>query len=241
VPWSNRISGGGFDSAAGFVPLRPNRADDPYPIHGHGFLRSWRVVAQAEDRAELALGSAPEDAPYRYRAVQRVELRPERLSVRLAVTHLGRTPMPYGLGLHPYFGRTPETRLTFAARGVWESRPDRIPTRLVQPVPEPFDFQGGRRCDGATLIDHCFTGWGGEARIEWPEHGLALVMRARTPYLLLYRPPGLPFFALEPVTHPVDAFHLPGRPGLAVLEAGGSLELEVELDWAPTIPGRVVR
>jgi len=230
VPWSNRISGGGFDSPAGFVALRPNRPDDPYPIHGHGFMRPWTVTSQAPDRAELALESAPEDVPWRYRAVQAFELGEARLAVRLSVTHLGQVPMPYGLGLHPYFPRTAGARLAFAATGAWESRPDRIPVRLVEPPSAALDFRGGRLVEGAALIDTCFAGWDGTARIAWLEEGVAVTIRARTPYLLLYRPPGLPFLSLEPVTHPIDAFHLPGRPGLVTLEPGERLELTVELE-----------
>jgi aldose 1-epimerase len=44
-------------------------------------------------------------------------------------------------------------------------------------------------------------------------------------YSLMYRPPDLPFFCLEPITHPIDAFHMPDRPGLAVLSKGQSLSL----------------
>ena len=138
--------------------------------------------------------------------------------------------MPYGLGLHPYFPRTAATRLAFAAGGVWESAPDRIPTRLVEPVPAALEFRRGRALPGDTVVDHCYVGWGGLARIEWPEHGLALALRARTRYLHVFCPPDLPFLCVEPVTHPVDAFHLEGRPGLAVLEAGRTLELSVALE-----------
>jgi aldose 1-epimerase len=230
VPWSNRISGGGFDSAAGFVPLTPNRADDPYPIHGHGFMRPWKVSAHLADRAELVLESAPEDVPWRYRAVQRLELDEGRLTHRLSVTHLGPEPMPYGLGLHPYFPRSATTRLSFAVTGAWESRPDRIPLRLVEPPPAEWDFRGGRLVEGDALIDNCFTGWDGQATIDLPEEGVALTLRSRTPYLLLYRPPDFPFFCLEPVTHPIDAIHLPGRPGVVELETGRSLELVMEIE-----------
>ena len=36
-------------------------------------------------------------------------------------------------------------------------------------------------------------------------------------------------FCFEPVSHPIDAFHLPGRPGLRVLAQGEVLELRVQL------------
>ena len=43
VPWSNRISGGGIEAGGRFWPLRPNWPGEPYPIHGDGWRRPWRV------------------------------------------------------------------------------------------------------------------------------------------------------------------------------------------------------
>ena len=40
VPWSNRISGGGFTFAGKFHPLQPNLPGEPYPIHGNGFSKA---------------------------------------------------------------------------------------------------------------------------------------------------------------------------------------------------------
>src|ERR1700733_11182074 len=39
VPWSNRISGGGFHFRGRFYRLEPNVDGEPYPIYGRGFLR----------------------------------------------------------------------------------------------------------------------------------------------------------------------------------------------------------
>ena len=44
VPWSNRISGGGFEHAGQFHPMRPNRVGEPYPIHGDGWLQPWQLT-----------------------------------------------------------------------------------------------------------------------------------------------------------------------------------------------------
>ena len=55
----------------------------------------------------------------------------------------------------------------------------------------------------------------------------------RNDYFLLYRPPDQAFFCLEPVTHPIDCFHLPDRPGLRVLRTGESLAMQVQ--WRFTL------
>jgi aldose 1-epimerase len=231
MPWTNRISGGGFACASGFVPLSPNRAGEPYPIHGSAWLRPWATSRRESHSAGMTLEcSGPGDRAFRYHASQSFELHAGGLRLRLCETHLGDAPMPYGLGWHPYFSRSPTTRLTAAVGGVWMSGTDILPTRHQRPQPPEWDFSQGRSLSQDGLIDNCFTEWSGEARIDWPELGLALVMRSRVPYLQLYRPPQYPFFCLEPVTHPIDAVHLPGRPGLVELQRGQSLELEIDLE-----------
>lgn len=228
VPWSNRITGGGFEAAPGFVALAPNREGEPYPIHGTAWLHPWHVLEHRPDHAVLEVDRSDDPGPWRYRATERFQLKPDGLTVALAATHLGEQPMPYGLGIHPYFPRSRETRLAAATTGVWMSRPDRTPTHHVRPTPEAWDFRGGRTLGDDGTIDHGFTGWDGEARIEWPEHRLGLVMRARTEFLQLYRPEGGDYFCLEPVSHPIDAFHLEGRPGLVELAQGETTELVVD-------------
>jgi aldose 1-epimerase len=57
VPWSNRISGGGFEHQGRFHPIQPNRVAEPYPIHGDGWLQAWSLTQPAANVAELRLAS----------------------------------------------------------------------------------------------------------------------------------------------------------------------------------------
>ena len=43
VPGSNRITQGGFEQNGRFHPVKRNRDDEAYPIHGDGWLQSWTV------------------------------------------------------------------------------------------------------------------------------------------------------------------------------------------------------
>ena len=72
-PFSNRISGGGFEAGNRFWPLAPNLADEPYPIHGDAWQKRWRVVETSETALDLVLesGSMP---PFAYRAQLRYDL-----------------------------------------------------------------------------------------------------------------------------------------------------------------------
>lgn len=44
-------------------------------------------------------------------------------------------------------------------------------------------------------------------------------------YSLMNRPPNQAYFCLEPITHPIDTFPMPNRPGMANLSAGQTLTL----------------
>ena len=230
LPWTNRISRGGFEQAGHFHAVAPNRAGEPYPIH------AWQVERPGADTLRLQLESNRHDGnPYRYRATQTFTLVDSGLDQSIVITHLGDEPLPYGLGLHPYFPRTPGTRITTAVAGVWLCGSDPLPTGHTAQIPADWDFNRGAPAHGS-VGDNCVTGWAGEAHIDWPEHGLRVTMRELATlqrgrsdgYCLMYRPPQGNAFCFEPVTHPIDAFHLPGRPGLQVLSRGESARLDVQ-------------
>ncbi|GAC1423343.1 MAG: aldose 1-epimerase [Burkholderiaceae bacterium] len=231
VPWSNRISGGGFTHAGIFYPMQLNRAGENYPIHGDGWLQPWSAVERTPESITLQLTSDRFSGnPYRYRASQRFMFASNRLCITFSVTHEGNDPLPYGLGLHPYFPRNAATRLQMQCTGMWVSGPDPMPIAHTDRLPRTFDYRSPASLDGP-MIDNCFSGWDGRAVISYPDRGLAidLEMGDCRGYALMYRPPSLDYFCLEPITHPIDAFHMPGRPGLQVLHKGESLRLDLTL------------
>ncbi len=237
VPWSNRISGGGFTHDGRFHPMQPNRAGEPYPIHGDGWLQPWELSQPAADTMVMTLESHRfMGNPYDYEAVQSFRLVNGGLDQELHVRHLGPDPLPYGLGLHPWFPRTPATRLTAPVQGVWLCGDDPLPTAHTQDFPPGWNLNEGMQALGP-LIDNGYTGWGGTARITWPEQELELSMTmphfnsdggAQHHFCLVYRPPQGPAFCFEPITQPIDAFHLPGRPGLRTLRKGEACSLRVQ-------------
>ena len=244
VPWSNRISAGGFEFDGVFYPMAPNRAGEPYPIHGDGWLQPWTLHRPQPDTVEMTLTSqAFGGNPYAYHALQRFVLLEGGMDQTLTVTHTGDQPLPYGLGQHPFFPRSASTRLTTQVQGVWLSGDDPLPTRHTTQLPDGWDPRGGMDVNGS-LIDNAFTGWSGEARIDWPDDQLALTMRVpdiaergqNDGLCLLYRSPVISAFCFEPVTHPIDAFHMAGLPGLRVLQRGESLTLKVQWRFAEVAP-----
>lgn len=232
VPWSNRITQGGFEHNGKFYPIAPNREGEPYPIHGDGWLQAWKVTEQAPNRIRLALESNRFDGdPYEYMASQSFTLLPTGLMIELMVTHLGDEPLPYGLGLHPYFMRNTLTRLMAKTSGVWLSGDDPIPTKHTPEFPPTWDYNRPSLLEGP-LIDNCYTGWDGHAVIGYSERPMLVTMTMIdcNGYSLMYRPPDLPYFCYEPITHPIDAFHMEGQPGLVELGKGDSFSLRVKLE-----------
>ena len=55
LPWSNRISGGGFEHAGQFHAMAPNRVGEPYPIHGDGWLQPWGLAQPDQNTLVMAL------------------------------------------------------------------------------------------------------------------------------------------------------------------------------------------
>jgi len=164
--------------------------------------------------------------------------------MRLEVTHAGARAMPYGLGFHPWFPYLPGTRLRARAGGMWLETAEHLPGALVD-VPEGLRLDGGAPLPDR-WVNNAFRGWDGRAELRWPApaagpppagrvRGVALSCSGAA-YFVLYHPPGAGFVCVEPVTHPVDAFHLPAPhrgEGLAWLSAGESTVLECTLSPAP--------
>jgi aldose 1-epimerase len=93
VPWSNRISGGGFHFRGRLHRLEPNVHREPYPIHGNGFSSAWSVRNASAEKVELSLTSSG-PGPFCYEARATYALHAGALSMWLSVGNLGPEPCP---------------------------------------------------------------------------------------------------------------------------------------------------
>lgn len=232
VPFSNRISGGGFTYDGRQHVVQPNLPGEPYPIHGDGFQRAWNIAATSASSARLILTDGV-IGPFRYSAEVTYTLTPHALNTGLAVTSLGEVPLPFGLGLHPWFPRNSTTRLRFNATGIWPETPDHLPaTCQPQPLGDGTPWR-----DLAPLPDSWinagFSGWDGHAWIDQTAGAAPVhLVAAQLGTALVYSPSAnADFFCFEPVSHPVDAHNLPGQPGLVRLAPGETLSASMTLNW----------
>jgi len=228
VPFSGRIRDGRFRFRGEDYRLEPNFAPEPHAIHGQGWHLPWEVVHAAESYAELVLEHRVPDTPLHYRAVQTFTLDEGVLEAAIGVTNTGDKAMPAGIGLHPYFVRTPGVTLQTTLDHVWLADEANIPRERV-PLPEPWDFS--RPLEVSTLeMDNGFGGWDRRAQLFWPELGLKLVIEADPVFshLVIFIPPGQDFFCVEPVSHANNGFNLLDDgvegTGVAVLGPGERLE-----------------
>lgn len=233
VPYSNRIRDGRFSFRGHTVELPPNFPPERHSIHGQGWQAVWRPVETTATSARLEHEHPADAWPWAYRATQHFALTPDRLLVELALINLSAAAMPAGLGWHPYFPRTPRATVIADVRAIWRTDNEVMPISLEPPW---SDADLGRGVVvNAVALDNCCVGWGHRVAIDWPEDGAHLTMTAEPPldYVVVFTPPGCPFFCVEPVSHVTDAFNLAaaGRAdtGLRVLEPGDTLRASVTL------------
>lgn len=225
VPWSNRVSGGGFSFAGRFHALPLNHPGEAYPIHGNGYASAWTVRDQTRESVTLGLESEG-PGPYRYAAEAGYALSAGALDMRLRVENRGAEPLPFGLGFHPWLPRGLDTTLQATATAVQLLDESYMPTGVAPVEDHPDKDYRHAKTLPAGLIANAFDGWDGRARVVWPDRRLALAIEAdlATPMFILYSPSeDSGFFCFEPVSHLIDAHNAPSQPGLTVLAPGESL------------------
>lgn len=231
VPYSNRIGDGRFGFGGVDHLLQPNSSLSPHPLHGVGWLHDWVVSAAAPERIELAFTHArrgPDDPdwPWSFGATQTITLDAEGLRIALTLTNYDDRPMPAGIGLHPFFPKSPRMEARFACAAVWQNDARMLPKERVA-VPDAWDYAQLRPVADLT-VDNCFAGWSREAELRWPERGWGLRIAGSEVFghLVVFTSPARDAIAIEPVSHANNAVNLAatrGDTGLAVLAPGAML------------------
>ena len=224
VPYSNRVGHCRFRWQGQDHPLAANFKDSPHALHGVAWQRPWAVVSRRAAQATLQYRHAPDaDWPFAFDVSQRLELTPAGLTAHLAITNRDDRAQPVGLGWHPNFPKRAQARLDIEVNQRWDSDAGKLPTQAVA--------QEGIHSVVADLdLDHCFGGWQGPALIR--DDVLALRLTSSLPYLVVYTPPTLPFFAVEPASHVNNAIQMadPAAHGLRTLAPGATFEAWMQLE-----------
>jgi aldose 1-epimerase len=230
VPFGNRVRGNRFIFEGVEYRLPQNTKWDDHYLHGDGWLADWHLGKQSERSVEMSFEHRGGDTPYEYLAIQSFAVDDNSLTVAMAVENRGRETLPFGLGWHPYFPLTPQTRLEARAEAFWTEVEGWLPGERTT-IPADMDFS---RAAGLPhrWVNNGFENWEGHAKIAWPEHGVAVNMEAdpifRHVFLFLSDTTFDPkfnrdYFCFEPMTHLANGHNLPGLGGLTALAPGGSL------------------
>jgi len=224
VPFGNRVEGNVMSFADRDYTFQPNTADPLYR-HGDGWLSLWQLEDSSPEHAQFCFSRGADSvSPYAYLTRQEIRLAGNALVLTLFVENRGETALPFGLGQHPFFARTPKTRLMIAADRYWNERPDHLPD-MPGSVPDDFDFRSGRLLP-QKWMNNAFEGWNGRAAITWPELGIQAALEAdgALDRFMLYMPVTRgDFFCLEPMSHLPNGHHLPDFGGLRRLAPGEAL------------------
>ena len=236
LPWCNRIRNGRARFAGREIAMPP----DPrfaHALHGLGWQRPWRVQGADASRAELGLrfeGEGRPGWPWSFTAGQTFALHAKGLDCSICLRNDSPSPMPFGLGHHPYFPHLPGTRLQCEVQAMWGSDDQLLPTQLLRPDFLPRLAQGMELAE--LDLDNNFTGWAHRFAVSWPGRTRQLVLRAEPPldFFVLYCPRGADHFCAEPVSNCTDWPNLSDRPaqevGGGVLQPGQSVAATWSLD-----------
>ncbi len=119
---------------------------------------------------------------------------------------------------------------------MWRTDGEILPIELIDP-PDDARLDHGLAVNGVSL-DTAYTGWSGTAVIDWPEWGARLTMRAHGPvgHLVVYTPPGEPYFCAEPVSNCTDAINLAasGRTDTGMIELPAGQSVQARIVFSPT-------
>lgn len=233
APYSNRIQDGAFEFGGKKIRIAPNADEQRHPLHGVAWLGEWTAIHRSRDQAAMVFKNTPsQNWPWAFKLHQSVKLHGPSLKIDLRMANLSPSPMPAGLGFHPYFSNPGDAQLMFNATGVWMSDEAGLPTDH-RAATGGWDYSQGRTLNKPD-IDNCFTGWDRKARISWRRRPFAVEINASEPltYAVVYVSQEMDCFCFEPVSHMNNALSWRGRveeTGLQTLAPGKECSATMEL------------
>ncbi|MEZ4862204.1 MAG: hypothetical protein R3C14_12885 [Caldilineaceae bacterium] len=241
APYSNRIEQGKFTFQGQSYQLANG---ERHASHGDVRGRAWQVEEVTATALHCSFDSrtVPDSNwPWPFTTTLSYTLEEHWLRSHLSICNQGTTPMPAGLGWHPYYSRalTREGEPVFLYFVVQRVYPDandnRIPSGPAEPLRPNQDFAHERQLTPENFIDACFYGYNGVGSIRWPESGVRVNYRCSPTctHLIIYNP-AKPYFAVEPVTNANNGVNLyaQGDPtsGIRVLGPGETLAASFEVE-----------
>lgn len=230
VPWTNRVPDGRLDlpPPEGGVVQLPSNYPDGSALHGHAVSAPWSVVEPGVFEFAYPAGG---EFPWAYTATQRWAVDGvdgATLTQELSVRNEADTPMPAGLGIHPWWVADGGLEVHVPARAAYHCE-DGLAIGPPHPTDDP------PRGPVAWGVDHLFTDLAEHAVVlRWPEWDiqatLAFSPTADHLHVAAFERAGA--VAVEPVTHAGDGHRRlrDGEPGaIDVIAPGETLSVTYRL------------
>ena len=232
VPFVNRVRGGSFGFQGHTISLAPNMPGDPSPLHGQGWLNPWVVEQSDGSSALLSYRHEPGEWPWAYEARQEFRIEESVLSVALFCRNASDEPMPCGLGQHPYFPCTAQTRIETGVTHAWTIDEHVLPVDKV-PASGRYDLSDRRICGQG--LDNGFGGWSGRVIMNDPDWPFELELSSpQARFFQIFSPAAGGFFVAEPVSHANAALNAPEAEwfelGIRLLDPGEEMRLDMRLE-----------
>lgn len=223
-PFAGRIAGGRFEFAGKRYQL-PAADGRGNAIHGFVLNRPWRVVehtvsqAVGEFRASRDEPALLELWPADFEIRLTYTLSAARLRCDVQIANPDQRPLPFGLGLHPYFcvplgaaGAADECVVRVPAGRRWDLV-DLLPTGNILPLDQPGIAAGlpfGQMQFDDVLTGLTYDQGSATAEIADPASGRMLRVRFsdRFAHCVVYNPPHRQAVCIEPYTAVPDFFSL---------------------------------
>lgn len=243
LPFSNRIRDARFSFEGREVHLRVNTKDG-LAQHGDVRNRPWQVTRVSDTYLSCTFDSrAFDDLNWPWAFTARVEylLHGPHLDTSVTLTNVDTTPMPAGMGLHPYFTRrdgSVDPQLRIGADLTYTTDERLLTLGGPRPLTPDEDYRAPDRV-GERYIDRTYTAWDGVAQLDWGARQLLVTADNVYSHLVVFTAPDASL-AIEPVSHATDAFNLAAQgvngADMRVLAPGQSLagtaRVTLDGDWS---------
>lgn len=205
IPHVHRIGDGKFSWSRKSYQLSANMPPEPHHIHGEGWQsKDWQLYQQTSDMVVFSLDYRADNNidggwPFSFKALLTYKLTKSKLIMTLQFTNQEEFQVPLGLGFHPYFPKTPYSRIKADVQRVM------LVDDMMMPITITDNDILVEKCNDGSLLDlnfdHCFSGWQGEAVIRQQTHDVILTGDEYLNCLQCYAPENQDFFCVEPVSH----------------------------------------
>lgn len=233
IPYSNRIRDAQLRFAGREYQLPSHPAAQPHTLHGVTHTQPWEVVETGAKRLTIACYYQGEHWPWALRAEQRFELAGSRLRITLVLVNRGETPMPAGLGWHPYFQRHAGMRVRYRVGREWQIDEQYLATGDSQLADQAISIDG----DDRRALAHYQSRWDGQLQLDYIAGSLHLQADHPLNHFVAFAPADSQYLCLEPVSHLADAFNRPrdewGETGTQELAPGQRLQATLDFTWQP--------